>query len=195
MPYCKNCGTEYQEGAKFCPSCGKPLTSDVAAQQTQQQTQQTAQPSQPSKKKKGISKGCVIAIIIFAFLSILPFITLILPSSEGSRRSTTQEETTEKTDIAHQLACINAGDYVSPRSSQLKEFDRLLNELDSKCKNNRVEIGDISVSCYQELQKRGVNYSLKEVMIGLNEAASTNNNNQDLVQVAAGFMMIATSNQ
>jgi uncharacterized membrane protein YvbJ len=23
MPYCPNCGTEYQEGANFCSNCGR----------------------------------------------------------------------------------------------------------------------------------------------------------------------------
>lgn len=25
MPYCQNCGAEYQAGARFCGSCGKPV--------------------------------------------------------------------------------------------------------------------------------------------------------------------------
>ncbi|MCP8304306.1 MAG: zinc-ribbon domain-containing protein [archaeon] len=25
MPYCKNCGAEYSEGARFCPKCGAPV--------------------------------------------------------------------------------------------------------------------------------------------------------------------------
>ncbi|GEM_PF-1518236 len=26
MPFCRNCGKEVNEGVKFCPKCGKPLT-------------------------------------------------------------------------------------------------------------------------------------------------------------------------
>jgi uncharacterized RDD family membrane protein YckC len=30
MPYCKKCGTELPEGAKYCPVCGTPLTTEAA---------------------------------------------------------------------------------------------------------------------------------------------------------------------
>jgi uncharacterized RDD family membrane protein YckC len=37
MPYCKKCGTELPEGAKYCPVCGTPVTAEAApaAQVTQ----------------------------------------------------------------------------------------------------------------------------------------------------------------
>lgn len=35
MPFCSNCGSEYQEGSKFCQSCGHKLDSiPIAAQKS-----------------------------------------------------------------------------------------------------------------------------------------------------------------
>ncbi|MCP8316792.1 MAG: zinc-ribbon domain-containing protein, partial [archaeon] len=28
MPYCKKCGTEYVEGAKYCTKCGAPIAEE-----------------------------------------------------------------------------------------------------------------------------------------------------------------------
>lgn len=35
MPYCTNCGAQYDDGAKFCPTCG--ATTGEAAQSNAQQ--------------------------------------------------------------------------------------------------------------------------------------------------------------
>lgn len=35
MPYCRNCGAEYQEGTRFCGSCGKPV-GQIQSESTKQ---------------------------------------------------------------------------------------------------------------------------------------------------------------
>jgi uncharacterized membrane protein YvbJ len=35
MPYCTNCGAQYDDGAKFCPTCG--ATTGETAQSNAQQ--------------------------------------------------------------------------------------------------------------------------------------------------------------
>jgi uncharacterized RDD family membrane protein YckC len=45
MAYCKKCGTELPEGAKFCPVCGTPVTIEAAPASV------SPEPSQPSGPK------------------------------------------------------------------------------------------------------------------------------------------------
>ena len=43
MSFCRKCGTELREGARFCPSCGAPV-SDVPTEQAQQAAPGEAKP-------------------------------------------------------------------------------------------------------------------------------------------------------
>lgn len=53
MAFCGNCGTEINDGAKFCPVCGTIQAASGAQQQQQQQQQQQytapVQPEQPAQ--------------------------------------------------------------------------------------------------------------------------------------------------
>lgn len=63
MLYCKNCGTEFVEGTKFCPSCGKPLNE--APESTGAQEASAQEPAKPKSKKTG-AITTIIAIIVLA---------------------------------------------------------------------------------------------------------------------------------
>lgn len=43
MAFCGKCGTQVEDGIKFCPTCGTPIDAPQQANQTAQQTQQTTQ--------------------------------------------------------------------------------------------------------------------------------------------------------
>lgn len=47
MPYCTNCGAQYDDGAKFCPTCG--ATTGEAAQSNAQQNAAYTTPTQPAQ--------------------------------------------------------------------------------------------------------------------------------------------------
>jgi len=61
MPFCQNCGEKYQEGAKFCPSCGTNLSNinsatNAKGQQTQDNSERVLWEGKPSNlraKAKG----------------------------------------------------------------------------------------------------------------------------------------------
>ncbi len=76
--YCKFCGKELKEGAKFCQNCGKQATSiqiPPVQQQTQQPMQpyQSAMPMQPQKSKTGL----IIVIVAIVIVVIIAGIFLI----------------------------------------------------------------------------------------------------------------------
>ena len=43
MAFCGKCGTQMNDGVKFCPSCGNPMEAPAPEQQAQQTQQNTAQ--------------------------------------------------------------------------------------------------------------------------------------------------------
>ena len=40
MPFCTNCGNKYNQGTKFCPSCGAPTGEAASASEPKQQSYQ-----------------------------------------------------------------------------------------------------------------------------------------------------------
>lgn len=71
--FCKNCGNEVENGAKFCNSCGAPQETAPVYENTAQQNVPQYQGSvpynpngniQPPVKAKKSNKGCIVAIII-----------------------------------------------------------------------------------------------------------------------------------
>ena len=70
MPYCTNCGAQYDDGAKFCPTCGA-TTGETAQQSTHTNpTQPVQQPVQTDN-----SKTMAILAVVFPILFFLPIVT------------------------------------------------------------------------------------------------------------------------
>ena len=89
MPYCKNCGAELAESAKFCPKCG-----------TQVGTQTTGRREASSSRRKGLNPwilagiAVLAAIVLIAFVAGALFLAGMLPISQivGSGNLRTQDE-------------------------------------------------------------------------------------------------------
>lgn len=84
MPYCTNCGAQYDDGAKFCPTCG--ATTGEAAQSNAQQNADYTNPTQPAQQpvQTDNSKTMAILAVVFPILFFLPIVTNPRPSSAPS---------------------------------------------------------------------------------------------------------------
>lgn len=69
--YCKNCGNETKEGAKFCNNCGSPV-NNTGADMTFQNVQGDAA-AQPVKKGSAYKKFLIGALIVIALIFVLFF--------------------------------------------------------------------------------------------------------------------------
>lgn len=80
--YCKNCGKQLEENAKFCTNCGKPVSEESKAEPN---------PEKPKKKKKAFYKR-------WWFWGIVLLYILGGISTPKSHPSTPIETTTEQTE-------------------------------------------------------------------------------------------------
>jgi len=88
MPYCKNCGTQLTNDARYCYKCGTPTTPTTTATINQPQSgQPTITPinQQPNKQEKPTNKPaykdplfllilCTLIITIIALIIIFTFL-------------------------------------------------------------------------------------------------------------------------
>ena len=85
MPFCNNCGQQYQDGSATCANCGAPLMQQQPVQQNAYPNQQQFAPNQmynqqgvipqntPQPKKKKTS-GCVVVIVVIAAIIFWGFV-------------------------------------------------------------------------------------------------------------------------
>lgn len=72
MAYCNNCGTQLQEGAKFCPSCGQVAGTDPTGQDQRQAGYQPPVMQQtPSENDAQENKTMAILAYILFFVPLL----------------------------------------------------------------------------------------------------------------------------
>jgi uncharacterized membrane protein len=82
MAFCSNCGAQYADDVKFCPSCGQQTGSGQTAPQQQQYPQQPQQ--QPYQQQPGVEdQNEKTMAIIGYFLFFIPL--LALPNSKFAR--------------------------------------------------------------------------------------------------------------
>ena len=75
ISYCTNCGAQYDDGAKFCPTCG--ATTGETAQSNAQQNAAYTTPTQPAQQpvQTDNSKTMAILAVVFPILFFLPIVT------------------------------------------------------------------------------------------------------------------------
>lgn len=72
MSYCSKCGTQINDGAKFCPSCGTPVAATAA--EPQNDVQPAPAPSASSGEAQDAEQNKVMGVL--AYLGILVLIPL-----------------------------------------------------------------------------------------------------------------------
>lgn len=89
--YCKNCGHELKENAKFCTGCGQPITQ---APQPQTNTTQNKKQTNPFKR---LLKILLIIILAPVALAVLFFIGAIIAAliGRGSERAETNSNSAQ----------------------------------------------------------------------------------------------------
>jgi len=97
MPYCKNCGAEVKETAKFCPKCGTERRASVAKEE-----KRIKLPQDKRMLVGGIIAICIICIGAFAILNQpsneeTAITTPTTLSTTASTSTTTTSKTTMKT--------------------------------------------------------------------------------------------------
>ena len=64
MAFCKHCGSKLEDGAKFCPKCGKPTNGEVDAPKSDGNDKN-------NEDAKNTKVGCISLIVIILFIGFI----------------------------------------------------------------------------------------------------------------------------
>jgi len=78
----------------------------------------------------------------------------------------------ENESMEYMLASIDAGHYILRDDASIEKFRTLLQKLDEKFVEDKIQIGDISVSTKFQLRDAGITESLLNIMEGMNQLFS-----------------------
>lgn len=93
MAYCQKCGTELQEGAQFCASCGSKGLPPLS------------QPAAPVKKgKAGRNVGIGCGALVGLFVLILVIVVATSPKSTPASNTTNSSQTTNSQSVSQPQA-------------------------------------------------------------------------------------------
>lgn len=87
--YCSNCGTQYDDSAKFCPSCGAPSTAESTANYSNYNNQNTYQYTGPMGQTNtpAVSKPNIIGIVAGVLAILCTFLPYVKASFLGLSES------------------------------------------------------------------------------------------------------------
>ncbi|MDR0906741.1 MAG: zinc-ribbon domain-containing protein [Oscillospiraceae bacterium] len=88
MAFCGNCGTQVQDGVKFCPKCGAEIGAAPAQQQPAQQP--TAAVSSPAKSESQDAQDNKVMAVLAYILFFVPLLTGAHKTSPFAKYHTNQ---------------------------------------------------------------------------------------------------------
>lgn len=152
-------------------------------QELPEQQQQQQQPEKKSVLQKEFSlgkAGCLFFFLLFAYAANQDTTT----SSSSYTPPPQPKESYE-----YMLATIDNG-YVTRDSDTVKIYKRLLDRLETKYSNSRKKIADVSVAAKEMIEKTGRRQSVIDILMGLDNAVSSDMPKQDVAEMAAMIVAI-----
>lgn len=92
--------------------------------------------------------------------------------------------------IAHELATIDAGGYVSEDDIRVVRFRSLLRQLTETYDLTAQQIADQTVKAQEMLRKEGVQDSLVDLMTGMNQLFSTRQEGKQYAEALASYVVL-----
>ena len=144
-------------------------------------------------EKKTISHVIGLTIVIALAISVFFHVRDELNQGSAASSSTRNEYQAPDT-LEYKLAAINSNSTLPADHYSIREFKHLLSDISRKCPNSKREISDISVACYQELNKTEKTTLLK-VMKDLEVSIPSDANFQiNFAEIAALYLTLKSSN-
>lgn len=109
--------------------------------------------------------------------------------------TTTKANTTIATKnetVEYKLATLYAGNWIEKDDITVYEFKELLDKLEKKTVNSRIDISDITVTAQRILKEHGISRTLLQILNDLNESIPEGTSGFELEEIAAAYLVLMT---
>jgi hypothetical protein len=131
--------------------------------------------------------GCVLSISIF--LIIISIIATLIFIGCSFSSSKTQEDLPDS--VEYKLATLDNG-YVEENDSIINSYKILLDKLEKKTVNTRIDIADITVTAQKLLKEHGIDKSLLGILKDFDNSIPASSPKLKLEEVASLYMVLMT---
>lgn len=115
----------------------------------------------------GVVLGLLVLLVLFVWLRNPADVA----SSSGPKTSATGSSiNAQPQSVAFKLGALQSGRTTDVPQSLISSFDRLLDDLEGKCKEPRLLLGDMAAKGQQILKENGRSMSLPEILTAMNQS-------------------------
>lgn len=126
-------------------------------------------------------------IICILAITLLSFSLFACGSSTATKAVSIENETVE-----YKLATLYAGSPVDKDDITVYQFKELLDKLEKKTINIRMDIADITVTAQRLLKEHGINRTLLQILDDFNTSIPNELKDMKLEEVASAYMVLMT---
>ena len=130
------------------------------------------------------NKKFIICILVIVLLS---FSLISCTTTTKTKTAAIENETVE-----YKLATLYAGSPVEKDDLTVYQFKELLDKLEKKTVNSRIDIADIAVTAQRLLKEYGISRTSLQILTDFNESIPETLKDIKLEEIASAYMVLMT---
>lgn len=134
--------------------------------------------------------GCILNTILAIIIILLIILSFSLFSCGNQIATVTTS--IENATVEYKLATLNAGSPIKEDDITVYQFKKLLDELEKKTINTRIDIADIAVAAQKLLKEHGISRTLLQILDDFNTAIPDELTDIKLEEIASVYMVLMT---
>ena len=132
-----------------------------------------------------------IGLTIFVVILVLSALTGCCFSSGSSTTTATKATNNLPDSVEYKMATIDNG-FIDKEDPIINNYKILLDSLEKKTINSRIDISDITVTAQRLLKERGINKSLLSILEDFDNSIPDGLEQMKLEEIASAYMVLMT---
>ena len=130
--------------------------------------------------------------IFIILITIIILISFSLISCSTQTSSTNKTASIDNESVEYKLATLYAGSPIEKDDITVYQFKELLDKLEKKTVNTRMDIADIAVTAQRLLKEHGISRTLLQILDDFNTSIPDELKDMKLEEVASAYMVLMT---
>ena len=140
----------------------------------------------------------LLIVLVFSFAGCTPAYnsaktieSLEKVREENNSKETLKTNNSSSDSVEYKMATIDNG-YIDKNDSKISNYKLLLDSLEEKTINGRIDISDITVTAQRLLRERGIDMTLLQILRDLDNSIPEGLTGMKLEEIASAYMVLMT---